>query len=152
MLKNGITRILTYSLLSAIGLSCALASNHSSLNGTWALVPTRSNFAGEPMIQSGSVTITDREHNIFISKKYNFDGQNTTVNYETSIDGRENSSIREGKTFRTKAKWEGNELVVTSSQDNVVTKERYTLNADGTLTLTEERSGHPVVRLFFERQ
>jgi len=34
-----------------------LAASHQQLNGTWILDPTRSEFAGEPAIQTGAVTI-----------------------------------------------------------------------------------------------
>jgi hypothetical protein len=130
----------------------APASQHDALNGTWQLVPARSQFAGEPAIQTGTVTIADRQHNIYISRNYNFDGQNVTVNYQTSTDGRENSSIHEGKAFKTKAKWDGQDLVVTSTQDGIASVERYRLNSDRTLTLTVDRPGHPTVALFFEKQ
>jgi hypothetical protein len=128
------------------------ASHRDALNGTWILVPAHSQFAGEPVIQTGTVTIADREHNIYIARNYSFDGQSGTVSYQTSTDGRENSSIHEGKAFKTKAKWEGRDLVVTSTQDNISTIERYRLNSDGTLTLTVDRPGHPTIALFFERQ
>ena len=127
------------------------ASQKHDLNGTWNLVPTRSQFAGEPAIQTGSVTIADREHNIYISRNYNFDGESGVVSYQTSTDGRENSSIHEGKAFKTKAKFEGGDLVVRSTQDNLTTTERYHLNPDGTMTLTVDRPGHHTLVLFFER-
>ena len=34
----------------------AIAGNHQRLNGTWVLEPTRSDFAGQPAIQTGTVT------------------------------------------------------------------------------------------------
>lgn len=36
------------------------ASNHHTLNGTWTLVPAKSDYAGHSVIQTGVVTITDR--------------------------------------------------------------------------------------------
>ena len=42
------TLLLTYS---------ASARDHSSLNGTWILVPATSDFAGQPVVQTGTVTI-----------------------------------------------------------------------------------------------
>jgi hypothetical protein len=132
--------------------AAALANQKHALNGTWLLVPARSQFAGEPVIQTGTVTIADREHNIYISRNYNFDGDSGTVSYQTSTDGRENSSIHEGKAFKTKAKFEGADLVVTSSQDDITSTERYHLNPDGSMTLTADRPGHRTVVLFFQRQ
>lgn len=128
------------------------ATQKHELNGTWVLVPTRSQFGGEPVIQTGTVTIADREHNIYISRNYNFDGESGVVSYQTSTDGRENSSIHEGKAFKTKAKFEGGDLVVRSTEDNITTTERYHLNPDDTMSLTVDRPGHHTLVLFFERQ
>jgi len=152
MLQQSARSFLAISAVLFLLTGMGLASDHESLNGTWVLVPARSQFAGEPMMQTGTVTISDREHHIYISRNYNFDGQNVTVNYQTSMDGKENSSIHEGKTFKTKGKWEGRELVVTSIQDDVVSTERYRLNSNGTMMLTVDRPGHRTIVLFFERQ
>ena len=35
----------------------AVARDHSALNGTWTLVPAKSDFAGQPVVQTGTVTI-----------------------------------------------------------------------------------------------
>ena len=130
----------------------ALAMDHHALNGTWRLIPTRSEFNGEPMMQSGTLTIGYRDRNIYISHNYVFDGQNKTVSYQTSMDGQVNSSIREGKAYKTKAKWEGDELKVTSTQGGLTTVEHYRLNPDGTLGLTMERPDHATATLLFEKE
>ena len=39
----------------------AFARDRTALNGTWTLVPTRSDFAGQPVVQTGTVTINERE-------------------------------------------------------------------------------------------
>jgi hypothetical protein len=104
------------------------------------------------MIQTGTITIDDRQHNISIMRNFNYEGLNQTVDYRFSTDGRENSSIHEGKGFKSKAKWEGNELKVTSTQDDVTSTERFNQSGDGTLMLVVERPGHRTITLFFERQ
>src|ERR1035441_10911059 len=52
------TRIIGAILLFALS---ALAHDHSELNGVWTLVPTKSDFAGQPVVQTGTVTINDRQ-------------------------------------------------------------------------------------------
>jgi hypothetical protein len=128
----------------------AWANHHHDLNGTWKLIPSRSEFGGEPAIQTGTITINDRERNISISRNFTFDGANQTVTYSSSIDGKENASIHEGPAFKTKAKWEGEVLTVTSTQDGITTVERYRLT-DGLMMLTVDRSGHRTETLTFER-
>ena len=128
----------------------AMAANHHELNGTWKLIPARSDFAGQPAIQTGTVTISDREHNIYIDRSFTYDGANQTTSYNFSTDGRENSTIHNGKTFKSKAKWDGDVLVVHTIQDNESVVERYTMDPDGTMSLVVERAGHPPVVLYFE--
>jgi len=129
----------------------ALAANHHSLNGTWKLIPNRTEYAGEPAVQTGTVTINDREHNIYISRSFSYDGQNQTSDYNFTTDGRENSSIRQGKTFKTKAKWDGRILNVTTIGDKGEEHERYSLEPDGTMMLVVERPGHSPMTLHFEQ-
>ena len=127
-------------------------SHHHDLNGTWRLVPTRSEFGGEPALQTGTVTINDREHNISISRNFTYEGASETVSYSSSIDGKENASIHEGPAFKSTAKWDGDVLRVTSTQDGINTVERFRLSGDDTLMLTVDRPGHRTETLFFERQ
>ena len=126
--------------------------SHHALNGTWSLLPDRSDFGGRPALRSGSVTINDREGNIGIARDFTFDGGNATYMENFSLDGREGSSIRNGKTFKTKAKWEHDNLMVTTVQDGVTTVEHYWLGPEGGLHLTVETPGHPPIQLVFQRQ
>jgi hypothetical protein len=64
------------------------ADGHRELNGTWTLVPARSELEGEPAIQTGTVTINDRENNIYISRNFAFNGANQTVAYNFTTDGK----------------------------------------------------------------
>lgn len=124
---------------------------HQTLNGTWKLVPSQGELDGKPVVQTGTVTIRDREHNIYISRSYTYDGVNDTHRYNFSTDARENSTVRDGKTLKTKAKWDGDTLVVTTLKDNAEAVERYDLEPDGTLRLRIEQPGQPVVTLHFQR-
>jgi len=132
--------------------SSGLAESHHKLNGTWVLMPTRSNFGGEPALQTGTVTINDREHNIYVSRSFNFDTPGQTSSYNFSTDGRESSSIREGKTFKTKAKWDDKVLVVTTTSDFGTEAERFSLAPDGMMMMVVERPGHAPKTLYFQRQ
>jgi hypothetical protein len=138
--------------LALFAISAAIAANHKSLNGTWVLEPTKSEFGGEPALQTGSVTINDREHNITVSRNFTYDGANDTFSYSFSTDGRENSTIHQGKSFKSKAKWDDNVLRVTTTQNDVTVVERYSLEPDGSLKLVVERPGHKMISLFFQHQ
>ncbi len=130
----------------------AFATNRHQLNGTWILVPTESDFGGEPAIQTGAVTINDREHNITVTRSFSYDGINQSVSYSFATDGRENSTIREGKNFKSKAKWDDDVLRVTTTENNVTTVERFTLAGDNTMRVVVERGDHRPRTLVFHRQ
>jgi hypothetical protein len=130
----------------------ALAANHHSLNGTWKLISDRSDFAGGNMIQSASITINDREHNIYISRNFTSEGENMTSSYTFDTDGRENSTIHQGAIFKSKAKWDGDTLKVTTTRNNGIETERYSMQPDGTLLLVIDRPDHRTLNLYFQRQ
>ncbi len=136
-----------------IAVTClGLAESHQKLNGTWTLMPTRSDFRGEPAIQTGTVTINDRDRNIYISRNFNYDSPNQTASYSFTTDGHESATIRQGKTFKTKAKWDDKVLRVITTGDDVTETELYSLAPDGMLMLVVERPGHPPLTLYFQRQ
>ena len=135
----------------AIFAGLAVASNHHELNGTWQLVPTRSELHGEPMIQTGTVTINDRQGNIYVQRNFNFDSPNQTTATSFSTDAREKTSIKE-PGFKSKAKWDGDVLKVMTTQDGVPTTERYSMHEDGAMMLQLERTGHQSETLYFQRQ
>jgi len=152
MSRSIVRSFLMCAAVVALTSAGAWANDHHAFNGTWRLIPTRSEFNGEPVMQSGTLTIGYRDRNIYISHDYVLDGKNVTVSYSTSLDGRENSTIREGKAFKAKAKWEGDDLVVTSVQNGLTQVEHYKLNPDGTLMLAAERPDHQMITLLFERE
>ena len=125
---------------------------HPNINGVWVLNKVRSNFAGEPVIETGSITINDREHNIYISRTFNYDGEKGGFDFNFTTDGQENSTIKKGVSFKSKAKWEGDVLKVVTTQDGSNTVERYSLRDESTMMLQVERSGHQPETLYFQRQ
>jgi hypothetical protein len=143
----------------SFGIAClvlfatlGVASDHHSLNGTWTMIPSQGEYEGQPVIQSGTVTINDRDHNIYISRNFTYDGANESVSYKFSTDGSENSTIHNGKTFKSKARWDDRVLKATTTEDNSTTVERYNLQADGTMMLVVERPSHKTMTLLFHRQ
>jgi hypothetical protein len=130
----------------------AIAANHHSLNGTWKLIADRSDFAGGTMVQSASITINDREHNISISRNFTSEGENTTASFKFDTDARENSTIHQGASFKSKAKWEGDVLKVTTTRTSGVEMERYSMQPDGTLMLVIDRPDHRTLTLYFARE
>ena len=95
---------------------CAFADKHHSMNGTWQLTPERSEFNGEPAIQTGTVTINDRERNIYVSRNFDFDSASKSTSTSFTTDAAHGASIKNKETgFKSKAKWEGDALVVVTS-------------------------------------
>jgi hypothetical protein len=138
---------------AALGIfaGLGLASNHHVLNGTWQLAPARSELHGEPAIQTGTVTINDREGNIYVQRNFDLDSGNSSTSSSFSTDARANATIKE-PGFKSKAKWEGAVLKVTTLHDGITTVERYSLRDDGAMLLDIERTGHQPEILYFQRQ
>jgi hypothetical protein len=127
------------------------AVNHHELNGTWQLLPARSNLNGEPAIKSGTVTIHDREGNIYVSRNFDFDAAHSTFNGSFSTDAREGTAIKRAGLW-SKSKWEGGALTVTTVQNGVTTVERYSLLNDGSMMEQVTRTGHQPETFYFERE
>jgi len=149
------TGVIRNFLLSAAALTLfagyALAANHHALNGAWQLLPERSQFNGEPVVKTGSVTIWDREGNIYVSRNFNFDGANGSTSSTFDTDAGARTSIKD-PGFKSRTEWKDGVLKVTTMQNGATTVERYTLSPDGIMTLTVDRPGHAAETLFFERR
>jgi hypothetical protein len=131
----------------------AFARDHTALNGTWTLVPTRSDFAGQPVIQTGTVTIDERQGNITVSRSFIYQGAAETFFYSDMTDSENNATIHNGKDLKSKTRWDHNVLKVTTTQSGATTTlESYTLAADGTMMVSVMRPEHKRITLLFQRK
>jgi len=130
----------------------AVARDHSALNGTWTLVPAKSDFAGQPVVQTGTVTISDREGIIIVSRSFKYEGATETFFYRDITDAENNATIRTGKDLKSRTRWDRDVLKVTTTQSGAVTLENYTLAADGTMMVSVVRPEHKPITLVFQRQ
>jgi len=131
----------------------AFAWDHSSLNGTWTLVPASSDFAGQPVVQTGTVTINDQKGITVVSRSFIYAGTTETFFYSDSTGNSRNSTtVHTGKNLKTKTKWDDGVLKVTTTESGAVTLESYTLAADGTMSVSVLRPEHKLITLVFHRQ
>jgi hypothetical protein len=129
------------------------ASDRAALNGTWNLVPAQSDFAGQPVVQTGTVTISDHTGVTVISRSFVYEGAAETFFYnDSSANSRYSPTIHSGKDLKTKTKWDHDVLKVTTTQSGAVTVESYTLAADGTMRVGVERPVGKPIALVFQRQ
>ena len=149
--RNFLTGAATLAIFAGLGAGLSFASNHHVLNGTWQLVPSRSELHGEPAIQTGTVTINDREGNIYVQRNFDLDSANLSTSTSFATDARAKTSIKE-PGFKSKAKWDGDVLKVTTIHEGISTVERYSLRDDGAMMLQIDRTGHQPEILFFEHQ
>jgi len=133
-------------------VSAAFAHDHTALNGTWTLVPTKSDFAGQPVIQTGTVTINERQGNITVSRSFTYEGATDTFFYRDLTDSENNATIHTGKDLKTKTRWDHDVLKVTTTQSGAITVESYTLAADGTMMVNVVRPEHKPIILVFQRK
>jgi hypothetical protein len=122
------------------------------MNGTWTMVPAKSDFAGQPVVQTGTVTIHDRDGIVTVSRSFVYEGANETFFYRDMTDADNGATIHTGKDLKSKTKWDHNVLKVTTTQSGAVTRESYTLAADGTMLVSVVRPEHPPITLVFQRE
>jgi len=131
---------------------CAFARDHSALNGTWTLVPAQSDFAGQPVVQTGTVTIADRDGIVIVSRNFVYAGATETFFYRDITDAEKNATIHTGKDLKTKTRWDHGVLKVTTTQSGAITLESYTLAADGTLMVSVVRPQRKPITLVFRHE
>ena len=130
----------------------AFARDHSAMNGTWTLVPAKSEFAGQPVVQTGTVTIADRQGIIIVSRSFVYEGAAETFFYSDVTDSEHGATIHTGKDLKSKTKWDGDVLKVTTTESGAVTLESYTLAADGAMTVSVVRPDRKPLTLVFQRK
>jgi len=147
------TTTIAAAVLTALLFACsAVARDHSAMNGTWTLVPAKSDFAGQPVVQTGTVTIADREGIIIVSRNFKYEGATDTFFYKDITDAEHNATIHTGKDLKSKTRWDRDVLKVTTTQAGAVTQESYTLAADGTMVVSMARPEQKAIYLVFQRQ
>jgi hypothetical protein len=130
----------------------AFAADHSALNGTWTLVAAQSDFAGQSVVQTGTVTIKDREGIIIVSRSFVYAGATETFFYSDVTDSAHNATFRTGKDVKSKTSWDHDVLNVTTTQSGAITRESYSLAADGTMTVSVVRPTRKPITLVFQRR
>jgi hypothetical protein len=147
------TATITAAVLTALlFVSSAAARDHSALNGTWTLVPAKSDFAGQPVVQTGTVTIAARDGIIIVSRSFRYEGANETFFYKDITDADNNATIHTGKDLKSKTRWDRDVLKVTTTEAGAVTLESYTLAGDGTMLVSVVRPEHKAITLVLQRQ
>ena len=122
-MKTFSTRTITGAVLTTLFFAfSAFARDHSALNGTWTLVPAKSDFAGQPTVQTGTVTINEREGIIIVSRSFVYEGATETFFYSDVTD-EHNATIHTGKDLKSKTSWDHDVLKVTTTQSGAITLE-----------------------------
>ena len=130
----------------------ALAHEHTALNGTWTMVPAQSDFAGQSVIQTGTVTINERDGDITVSRSFTYQGATETFFYKDMTDAENTATIHSGKDLKSKTKWDHDVLKVITAQSGAVTIESYSLAADGTMLVNVARPDRKPITLVFEHK
>jgi hypothetical protein len=139
-------------LLTVVFALSAFGRDHNAFNGTWTLAPAKSDFAGQPVVQTGTVTIAARDGIIIVSRSFAYKGTAETYFYSDVTDAENNATIHSGKDLKSKTRWDHDTLKVTTTDSGAVTLESYTLNDDGSMTVRVEKAGREPFTLSFERK
>jgi hypothetical protein len=130
----------------------AFARDRTALNGTWTLVPADSDFSGQRVVQTGTVTINERQGNITVSRRFVYEGATETFFYSDVTDSEHNATIHTGKDLKSKTRWDHDVLKVTTTESGAITLESYSLAADGTMMVSVVRPEHKPITLVFQHK
>ena len=138
--------------LAAVSLAIpVVARDHNELNGTRTLVPARSDFAGQPVVQTGTVTIADRDGIIIVSRNFVYEGAAETYFYRDVTDSEHGETFHSGKDLKSRTTWDKDVLKVTTTDSGAVTVESYSLAPDGTMLVSVVRPAREPFTLVFRR-
>ncbi len=152
-MKNHATLKISQAVLTTVLFALPLAArDHAAFNGTWILVPARSDFAGQSVVQTGTVTIKSEDRVIIVERNFKYEGIAETYFYSDLSDANGGATIHTGKDLKSKTKWDHDVLRVTTTLDGAVTVESYALSADGGMKVNVVRPGRKAVELAFERK
>ena len=152
MRKHSTTTITAAVLTTLLFAFSAFARDHSAMNGTWTLVPAKSDFAGQSVVQTGTVTIAARDGIIIVTRSFKYAGATDTYFYRDITDAENNATIHTGKDLKSKTRWDRDVLKVTTTESGAVTVESYSLAPDGTMMASVVRPEHKPITLFFQNQ
>ena len=152
MRKHKTAAVTGAALLTILIAISAFGRDHNALNGTWTLVPAKSDFAGQPVVQTGTVTIAARDGIIIVSRRFAYKGSTETFFYNDVTDAENNATIHSGKDIKSKTRWDHDTLKVTTTDSGAITLESYALAADGSMTVYVEKPGSKPFTLSFERK
>ena len=132
----------------------AFAHEHIALNGVWVLAPKKSDFAGDRVMKSGTITIDEREGNITVSRSFAYgDGDDRTVFYNDSTDSQNGATVHRSDNLKSKIRWDHDVLTVTTTAPSgAVTTETYRSGPDGTMLVNVAKPDQRPFTLVFERQ
>ena len=129
----------------------AFGGDHSAFNGTWTLVPVKSDFAGQAIIQTGTINIHGQGDIIVVTRNFVYESATETVFYRDATGAENNMTTHSGKDLKSKTHWDHGVLKVTTTRSGAVTLESYSLAADGALRVTVATPDGKTITLFFER-
>jgi hypothetical protein len=152
MSTNSTTTIAGAVLTTLLCAVTVFGRDHRAFNGTWTLVPVKSDFAGQPVIQTGTVTINGQDDVIIVSRSFAYEGATETFFYKDMTDAENNATIHSGKDLKSKTKWDHDALKVTTTQSGAVTLESYSLAADGTMLVSVVKPDRKPITLVFQRK
>jgi len=104
------------------------------------------------VVQTGTVTISERQGIIIVSRSFAYEGATETFFYRDITDAENNATIHSGKDLKSKSRWDHDVLKVTTTQSGAITLESYALAPDGSMIVTVARPRQNPLTLTFQRQ
>jgi hypothetical protein len=139
----------TFKLLAVLipaSLAAALAAAPPNFSGAWKVNLAKSDFGPRPAPTSASSKIDHKDPNLKLAGTEVGEQGERTFEMNFSTDGAETTNQLGPLTMKSKARWEGNALLIESKTNRengeLAMKDKWTLSEDGkTLTVIRTVSG-----------
>lgn len=132
----------TFLALALAAFAVSPLAAKQNFTGTWTMVPTKSDFGAMPAPSKYEQKIEHNDPNLKITISQTGQRGDRSNDFVYHTGGKETTNDTRGGSMKSKAKWEGDTLVINSTmmiQGNPVpVVDRYNIGADGMLTLTRK--------------
>ncbi len=118
------------------------AADKPNLSGSWKMVAEKSDFGRMPAPTKYEQTIEHKDPNLKVTIAQTGQNGDRSNDFVYHTGGKETTNDTRGGQTKSKAKWQADALVINSTLtirgNEVPVVERYSLGADGLLTLTRK--------------
>lgn len=135
-------RLLIVGIMAAMCSLAISAQEKSKWNGTWKMVPEKTQFAGGEGPSKIIIKLDVKEGSVTETMTITHEGEDHSFTATYATDGKAVSQEVMGRTAQTTAKWDGDALIIDFKAEDGGFARKIKLSSDGkTMTIAVHHSG-----------